>query len=508
MIDPDILQNIPGDPSERHDLLLLKSPVFRLFNQFCSDLRVFQKFLHVDYALQLVQKPAIDFGFRKYLLQRHELPAEDLRDTENPFIIAGTELFKQLLVTEPCHIWNPQSCTLQFQRGNRLGQRRLEIPINRHDLSGGLHLRPQFPRGSAEFIEGPFGNLDHAVIQRRLKACTGTFCNIVFQLIQRISDGDFRGNLSDRITGSFRGQRRGTTDSGIDLDDDVFISVGIQGKLGVASPLDFQTADNLQGRITEHLILCVVECLCRRHDDAVAGVNPCRIQVFHAADNDTVILAVAHHLIFDFLPACDGLLYQNLAYGAFRDAHITVLPQFLFIMGDAPSGASQGIGRSDDNRIPCFLCESPALFIACSDDAGRYRLIDLTHQFLECFPILSFMNAFFIDSQKLDSILFENSLFIQRHRKIETGLSSESSQYAVRSLLLYNFCYRILRNRFQIHFVRNSLICHDRGWIAVDQDSFNPFLGNRLARLRPGIIELRRLTDDNRPGADDHHLLQ
>ena len=49
---------------------------------------------------------------------------------------------------------------------------------------------------------------------------------------------------------------------------------------------------------------------------------------------------------------------------------------------------------------------------------------------------------------------------------------------------------------------------HDRRRIAVDEHDLEPFGAQRLARLRAGVVELARLPDDDRAGADDENAFQ
>lgn len=48
---------------------------------------------------------------------------------------------------------------------------------------------------------------------------------------------------------------------------------------------------------------------------------------------------------------------------------------------------------------------------------------------------------------------------------------------------------------------------HDGGRIGVDEHHLVALLGERLARLRAGVVELARLADDDGPRAEDHDLL-
>lgn len=76
-----------------------------------------------------------------------------------------------------------------------------------------------------------------------------------------------------------------------------------------------------------------------------------RVEVFHIADGDAVALGIAHHLVFNFLPARDTALNEHLPHAGKADAVVRDLAQFLFIIRDAAAGAAKRIGRADDDRI-------------------------------------------------------------------------------------------------------------------------------------------------------------
>ena len=102
-----------------------------------------------------------------------------------------------------------------------------EIGTNGLRLSPIHHLRAQGFLGVYEFVERPFRELDHTVIQRGLEAGAGLPCDVVGDLVQRIADSDLRGHLGDGIARSLAGQRRGTGHAGIHLDDAVFKAVRV-----------------------------------------------------------------------------------------------------------------------------------------------------------------------------------------------------------------------------------------------------------------------------------------
>ena len=59
------------------------------------------------------------------------------------------------------------------------------------------------------------------------------------------------------------------------------------------------------------------------------------------------------------------------------------------------------------------------------------------------------------------------------------------------------------RDRLDIGGVGHLRVGHDGGGVRIDQDDPVAFRLQRLAGLNPGIVELARLADDDRAGADD-----
>ena len=57
--------------------------------------------------------------------------------------------------------------------------------------------------------------------------------------------------------------------------------------------------------------------------------------------------------------------------------------------------------------------------------------------------------------------------------------------------------------RFHIDAVRNVRVSHDGRRVAVDQHDLEAFLAQGTAGLGTGIVELRRLSDDDGAGTDD-----
>ena len=100
-------------------------------------------------------------------------------------------------------------------------------------------------------------------------------------------------------------------------------------------------------------------------------------------------------------------------------------------------------------------------------------------------------------------MLLERAVLGERQRGVERGLPAHRRQQRVGPLLLDDLGDDFGRDRLDIGRVGQLGIGHDRRRVRIDDDDAIALGLQRLDRLAPGIIELRRLADDDRPGADD-----
>ena len=90
---------------------------------------------------------------------------------------------------------------------------------------------------------------------------------------------------------------------------------------------------------------------------------------------------------------------------------------------------------------------------------------------------------------------------------VQAGLAAEGRQDGVGPLDGDDLLDDLGRDRLDVGPVGHLGVGHDRGRVRVDQDDLVPLLAERLARLGARVVELARLADDDRPGADDQDLL-
>ena len=64
--------------------------------------------------------------------------------------------------------------------------------------------------------------------------------------------------------------------------------------------------------LSEEVEFLVGKGLGRGDHNALPGMDAERVEILHIADRDAVVVAVAHHFIFDFFPAAQGFLHEHL----------------------------------------------------------------------------------------------------------------------------------------------------------------------------------------------------
>ena len=140
-------------------------------------------------------------------------------------------------------------------------------------------------------------------------------------------------------------------------------------------------------------------------------MNTDRVNIFHVADCDAVIVAVAHDLVLNFLPACDAALDKYLPDHTVFETFDNNLNQFFFVIGNTAAGSAHSICRTDDNRVSDFICKADCGLNILNNRAFRDRLTELLHCLLEKLTVFSFFNGFQRCAKKLYSVFFKNALF-------------------------------------------------------------------------------------------------
>ena len=198
----------------------------------------------VRHFFQLGEEPAVNAGDAEDLVHG-DAGLQRLEHREQPVVIHPAQPLpdRRGVLRVPLAVQAVQS---HLCAPDRLHQRHFKAGGNGHDLAGGLHLRSQRAAGIGKLIKGPLRHFDHDIVQRRLKAGAGLAGDVIFDFVQRVTQRDFCGDLGNGIAGGLGGQRGGTADAGIDLNDRVLKAVRVQSKLHITAAHNAKVGDDVQ----------------------------------------------------------------------------------------------------------------------------------------------------------------------------------------------------------------------------------------------------------------------
>ena len=471
------------------------------------DVALFQAAFHVVQVQVLMEEEVVDFRDFVQLFQRHAA-RNRLVHCKHALVGALADKLQQLVHAEVRHRLHPQCVAADFRAANRLHQRLLDVHANRHHLAGRLHLRAEGALAVHELVKRPLRDFRHDVVQRGFKRGAGLARHGVLHFIQRIADGNLRGALGNRVARRLRRKGGGTADARVDLDDGIVERIGIERELAVAAALDFQRGDDVQRGAAEHLILLVRQGQRGRNDDGVARVHADGVDVLHRADGNHVAQLVAHDLEFDFLPAGNALLDQNLCNRRQAQTILGDFRQFRFILADTAARTAQRVRWTHNHRVSDGLGERERILHRLHHFRRNDGLVDGEHRVLELLAVFRLFNRFALGAEQLHAVLFKEALLRQLHGEGQTALPAQRGQQGVRLFLEDDAAQGFQRQRLNVDMVGGGVVGHDGSGVRVDQHDFQPRVLQGAARLRTGVVKFGSLTNHNRAGADNHYFVQ
>ena len=176
------------------------------------------------------------------------------------------------------------------------------------------------------------------------------------------------------------------------------------------------------------------------------------------------------------------------------------------VMRDAATGAAERVGRPDHQRQADQFEDGLGLVHGRDGPALGDRLADLLEQALEQLAVLGGADRLDLGAEETDVVLVEHTGVGERDREVEAGLAAEGGQEAVRALPLDDPGQHLDRERLDVDDVGDALVGHDCRRVGVDEDGGDALLAQGAAGLGAGVVELRRLADDDRPAPDDEDL--
>ena len=264
-------------------------------------------------------------------------------------------------------------------------------------------------------------------------------------------------------------------------------------------------ADNLDGEGAEFVVLGVCERLRGGNDDGLARVDTQRVEVLHVADRDTVVVAVAHHLVFYFFPAFQALLHQHLRGEG--EGFLCQFIQLLLVVAEARAESAEGIRCTEDDGVAQSSCSSSRLLDseACLALDGLH--INLVQALHEEFAVFGVDNRLHGCTKHLHAVFLQRAVLVKRHTAVEGSLSAKGEQNAIGALFLYYFGYEERGDGQEINLVCYALAGLHRGDIGVDEHCVDTFLAQGFQCLRAGVVKFTCLTNLEGTGTENKNFL-
>ncbi len=160
-----------------------------------------------------------------------------------------------------------------------------------------------------------------------------------------------------------------------------------------------------------------------------------------------------------------------------------------------------------DERVAELLGAREQLVHRVADDGCRDIRPGIEDQLLEDLAVLALVDRLEVRADELDVVLLEDAVVVQVDRGVERRLAAEGREDRVGALLRDDRLDDLPRDGLDVGRIGEVGVGHDRRGVRVDQDDAHALLAQHAARLRSRVVELARLADDDRPGADDEDAL-
>ena len=326
-----------------------------------------------------------------------------------------------------------------LERAQRLLQRLLEGPPDRHRLADRLHLRSQLVGRAAKLLEREARNLGHHVVDRRLEARRRHARDVVGNLVEPVADRQPRRDLGDRKSGRLRRQRRAARHARVHLDHDHPSGRRLDRKLDVRSAgIDADFADDPNRGVAHDLVFLVGQRLRGRDRYRIAGMHAHRIEVLDRADDHDVVRRVAHHLELEFLPSFDRLLDQHFVARRLFESVRHLGAIVVEFARDRAARPAQRSRRPDDHRQAELAQHPLGVGRRTRDRGARHLEPDLQHRLLEQVAILGLLDRLELRADKFALESIEHARLGKLDRQVQRGLPADRRQHRVRPLALDN----------------------------------------------------------------------
>ena len=227
------------------------------------------------------------------------------------------------------------------------------------------------------------------------------------------------------------------------------------------------------------------------------------VEVFNRADNDAVVVFIAHHLHLVLFPAEHGLLNQQFMSRRRIKTAFANRQEFIFVVSNATARTAHGERRTNQGREADLFLRCQSFVHGVADKRFRARQTDFFHRFFKAAAVFCLVNCVFGRTDQLDIVFRQHTVARQIKRTVQRSLAAHRGQNRIRTLFGDNLLHRLPHNRLDVGNIRHFRVGHDGGGVGVYQNDFIAFFTQGFAGLCARIVKVAGLTDNDRAGADD-----
>ena len=465
---PHSADNVCLGASKVCELLIREAQLFGSKHVIGGEARKSQlldAFLGVDDACHTMQVPWINTGHIVDALNA-PISAQCLSNVENTLWCWLTDqLIKVLLIKDIVAVC-AQTSAILLQGAKCLLQGLLKGSAHSHSLTNRLHAGGQNAAGALELDEGKARNLDHAVVDGRLKGSRSCLGDVVGNLIQRVANREQCRHLCNGEASCLGSQRRGAADTRVHLNDNDAAVSWVDRKLNVRTTAgNAYTLENSNGVVAEVLELFIGKRLSWSNGNGVSGVNTHWIEVLDGADNNTVTCGIAHDLHLNFFPTLDGLLYQYLVLWGKQEALFNNLYELFWGMSNAATRATKGKAWANDHGISQLSNNTLGVFHGVSDVCASNLQANVLDCLAEELTVLTGTNGLQVAADDLNVVLVKNASLAKADSTVQSSLTAHVWQERIRTLALNDAGHRFDGDWLNVGSICSFWIGHDGCWV-------------------------------------------
>ena len=172
-----------------------------------------------------------------------------------------------------------------------------------------------------------------------------------------------------------------------------------------------------------------------------------------------------------------------------------------FIINNLHSTATEHVRRAYEYRVADASGNSDTIFDISNSFAIRLRYAEMRHDFFECVAVFSIFDSLYVSTDD------RHTEAVQRFSKVDSCLATERNYDTFRFFEVDDIHYIFHSERFEVEFIRSSIVGRNSFRVVVDDDSLVASAADRPNSVNSRVVEFDTLTDTDWARAENDDFL-